>query len=340
MFEVTFLTAPAPPPHSPPSLLELLMHNRFLLVAAVAFLTTSLSAQQVQFSTALDEPNNVMQWTVNTSLGSVNLNPTTFRIGGSVELKLDSATAPFSTGSLNGALAFTNPATLNGTIPNPLPFLPPLATFKINDMQFHLAAPPFSIDPAGNFTAIVVLTSTAGSNTMGGLFGSGTEPIAGLESLPTAVAGHVTESGSVINFHLALNIIVSMIDPSTGISIDISLVGPLDSYTDVADANSLHLDMPMPALGGTQINLAYTNATPNSNLYLAGSLAGLGSFSVPQLGVTLDLAAPLQAGIDQADNSGGGTFQVSVPSRIAGRSIWAQALQSGRTSNVTGTWVQ
>ncbi len=316
------------------------MSKHILLPAAVALLTASISAQQVQFSADLDQPNNVISWSVNTSLGNVNISPSTFRVGGSVDMKLDSASAPFTSGSLNGALAFTDPDTLNGSIPNPLPFLPPLATFKIRDMEFHLASPTFSIDPAGNFTALIILTSTAGTNTMGGLFGSGTEPIAGIESLPTPVSGNISQSGSVINFHLDLNIVMTMDDPATGITTDLTFNGPLDAYTSINDANSLHLDMPMPALGGAQMNFAFSNANANSTVYLAGSLAGLGSSSVPQLGVVLDLAAPLLAATAQASASGGGFFQVNIPSTLVGRSIWGQALQAGRTSNVAGTWVE
>jgi hypothetical protein len=316
------------------------MSKRILFPAVVALMTTALSAQQVQFSTDLDQQNNVVSWSVTTSVGNVNLSPTTFRIGGSLELKLDSATAPFTSGSLNGAMSFTDPDILNGSIPNPIPFFPPLATFKIKGMEFHLAAPSFAIDPAGNFTAMMILTSTAGTNTMGGLFGSGTEPIAGIESLPTPVSGNISQSGSTINFHLDLNIVLNMDDPSTGITIDLDFAGPLDSFADTSSAGSLHLDMPMPALAGTQINIAFSNAVPNSTIYLAGSVAGRGSFSVPQLGVVLELAAPLQAGIAQASANGSGLFHVNVPVSLAGRSIWGQALQPGNTSNVAGTWVE
>jgi hypothetical protein len=316
------------------------MSKHLFVPTVLALLTTPLAAQQVQFSSDLDQQNNVVSWTVTTSIGNVNLSPTTFRIGGTLELKLDSASAPFTGGSLNGSMAFTDPSALNGSIPNPIPFLPPLATFKIQDMEFHLAAPSFSIDPSGNFTALMILTSTAGTNTMGGLFGSGTEPIAGIESLPTPVSGNVSQSGSTINFHLDLNIVLTMDDPSTGITTDLTFVGPLDSFVDTSTANSLHIDMPMPALAGTQINVAFSNAAPNSTVYLAGSLAGRGSFSVPQLGVVLDLAAPLQAGVAQASANGSGLFQVSVPNTLIGRSIWGQALQPGNTSNVAGTWVQ
>jgi hypothetical protein len=316
------------------------MSKRFILAAAVTFMTTALSAQQVQFSTDLDQQNNVINWNVTTSIGNVNISPTSFKIGGTVDVKLDSASAPFSTGSLNGALAFTDPDTLNGSIPNPIPFLPPLATFKIRDMEFHLSSSIFNIDASGNFNAMVTLTATTGTNTMGGLFGSGTEPIFGLGSDPTPVTGRVTQSGSTIQFHLDLNLVVNMDDPSTGITTDITFNGPIDAYTDVSEANSMHLDLAMPSLAGSQMNFAYSNAAPNSTIYLAGSLVGLGSTPVAPLGVVLNLAAPLQAGVDQANASGAGLFQVSIPNSLAGRSFWGQALQAGRTSNVAGSWVE
>ncbi|MDP7062409.1 MAG: hypothetical protein QF489_05675 [Planctomycetota bacterium] len=316
------------------------MSKHFLLTAAATLMAASLSAQQVQFSADLDQPNNVISWNVSTSIGSVNVSPTSFRIGGTVEMKLDSASAPFSTGSLNGSLAFTDPDTLNGSIPNPIPFLPPLATFKIRDMEFHLSSSAFNIDASGNFSAMVTLTATTGTNTMGGLFGSGTEPIFGLGSDPTPVSGRVTQSGSTIQFHLDLNLSVNMDDPATGISTDITFNGPVDAYTTVGDANSMHLDLPMPSLAGNQMNFAYTNASANRTVYLAGSLVGLGTTPVAPLGVVLDLAAPLQAGVDQADANGAGLFQVNIPASLAGRSIWGQALQAGRTSNVAGSWVE
>ncbi len=329
------------PPFSgltPPSAIH--MSKQFLLSAAATLMTACLSAQQVQFSTDLDQQNNVINWNVTTSVGNVNVSPSNFRVGGSVEVKLDTASAPFSSGRLNGAIAFTAPDTLNGTIPNPIPFLPPLATFEIRDMQFHLSSSVFSIGPNGNFNAMVTLTATSGTNTMGGLFGSGTEPIFGLGSDPTPVTGQVTQNGSTIQFHLDLNLAVSMDDPGSGVTVDISFTGPVDAYTDVSEANSMHLDLSMPTLSGTQANFTYINAAPSSNVFLAGSLAGLGNTVIPQLGVVLNLAAPIQAGMDHANASGSGQFQVNIPANLAGRSIWAQALQAGRTSNVAGSWVQ
>lgn len=310
-----------------------------LLPLAAALIAAPLLAQTEQFSTALDQPNNVISWSVSTSIGSVNISPSTFRIGGTMELLLDSANAPYSSGSLNGAVAFTNPSTLSGEIPNPIPFFPPLATFDIKNMEFHLSSPSFSIAPNGDFTAMIVLTTTAGTNTLGGLFGGGTDPIAGIASTPTPVNGNVTQSGNLITFELDLGIVVSMVDPGTGVSTDITFSGPVTGFADSTENGSFHLEAPLPLnLGGN--NLPFTGATPSGAVFLAGSLAGRGSVFIGPLNATLGIANPAQAGSAAADSSGNGNFIVNVPGGLLGRSVWLQGVEVNNASNVFGTWVQ
>ena len=281
----------------------------------------------------------MIAWDVTTSIGSVDVSPTTFRIGGTVELLLDSANAPYSSGSLNGSLAFTAPTTLSGEIPNPIPFFPPLATFDIRNMEFHLAAPSFSIAPNGDFTAMVVLSTTAGTNTIGGLFGSGTEPIAGVGSTPTAVNGNVSQSGSVITFYIDLNITVTLVDPGTGVSSDITFNGPLTSYADSTQNGSFHLEAPLPLSLGANI-MPFTGATPGGTVFLAGTVAGRGSVFIAALNTTLGIANPAQAGSTSADGSGNGSFNVNVPVLLLGRSVWLQGVEVNNASNVFGSWVE
>jgi len=310
------------------------------LLALPFLLAAPLAAQTVQYSTTLDQPHNLVSWSVSASIGTVNVSPANFRLGGTLELLTDRVNAPFSAGALNGAVIFTAPSTLSGEIPNPLPFLPPLATFDLKNLQFHLAAPTFQIDPLGNFTAIVTLTTTAGTNTLGGLFGSGTESIAGVSSTPTAVSGTLTQNGSVINLHIDMNVQVTLTDPGTGISFTLSLAGPMDSLVDSNDAGHMHLELPLPMLGGNGYNLQLSHATPAGTVYLAGSLAGLGSVNIGPLGVTAGIAAPAQAGIATADALGNASFSLSVPPNLIGRSVWLQALETGRVSNVAGSWIE
>lgn len=313
--------------------------SKTFLIPAAALLAAPLAAQSVQHHVELDQPNNVISWDVSTSIGSVNVSPNTFRIGGTVELLLDQSSAPFTSGRLNGALAFTDPTTLSGEIPNPIFFLPPIATFDIKNMEFALESPTFTIDALGNFTADITLTTTAGTNTMGGLFGSGTEPIAGILSPPTPVSGTVTQSGSTITFALDMDIVVTLVDPGTGVSSDINFDGPLDGFADTADAGSFHLDVVLPMNVGAN-SLGFTGATPSGGVFLAGSLAGTGSTFIPAMGVTLGINGPALAGTTSADGSGNGNFNVTVPSSLLGRSVWLQAVETGAASNVTGSWVE
>jgi len=312
---------------------------RFTLPFAAAILAAPLTAQTEQFSAVLDQPNNVIAWDVTTSIGSVDVSPTTFRIGGTVELLLDSANAPYTSGSLNGSLAFTSPSTLSGEIPNPLPFLPPIATFEIRDMEFHLASPSFSIAPNGDFTAMVILSTTAGTNTMGGLFGSGTEPIAGVGSTPTPVNGNVSQGGNTITFFIDMGITVTLVDPGTGVSSDITFSGPLTSFADSTQNGSFHLEAPLPLSLGSN-NMPFTGATPSGAVFLAGTLAGRGSVFISSLNTTLGIANPAQAGAATADASGNGSFNVNVPLSLLGRSVWLQGVEVNNASNVFGSWVE
>ncbi|MHC4822638.1 MAG: hypothetical protein ACYTEP_01310 [Planctomycetota bacterium] len=308
------------------------------LFAAVALLAAPLAAQTEQFHVDLDQPNNVIGWNVTSSVGSVNVWPGTFKLGGTVELLLDSANAPYSSGALNGALSFTDPDQLNGEIPNPLPFLPPLATFAIKDLEFHLVSPSFTINSLGDFTVWITLTTTAGTNTLGGLFGSGTEPIYDVTSAPTSVNGNISQSGTTITFFLDMNITVTITDPGTGISSDINFNGPLTGFTDSTEVDSFHLATTLPMVVGSN-TLSFTGATPSSTVFLAGSAAGLGSVFIAPLNVTLGIASPIQAGATTSDAAGSGSFTLSLPGGASGLSLWLQGVEAGSASNVFGTWV-
>ena len=185
---------------------------------------------------------------------------------------------------------------------------------------------------------MIVLTSTAGTNTMGGLLGAGTEPIAGLGSVPTAVNGNVSQSGNTITFELDLGITVSLVDPGTGISSDITFSGPLFGFADSTQNGSFHLEAPLPMSLGAN-NLPFTGDTPGGAVFLAGTLAGRGSVFIGVLNATLGIANPMQGGGATADGSGNGSFNVNVPGSLLGRSVWLQGVEMNNASNVFGSWV-
>ncbi len=310
------------------------------LLALSLLLAAPAAAQNIQYSTEINSSQSSVNWSVSSSIGTVNVSPANFRLAGSIELATDSASAPFTTGSLNGAMAYTDPNRLSGEVPNILPFLPPLATFDIDGLQFHLVSPNFSIDPLGNFVASVILTTTAGTNTSSGLLGSGVEPVYGLESLPTLVGGTLTQSGTTIHLFIDMDVQVTLVDPGTGISVTLTVVGPIHSYADTSTADSMHLDLPRPMFDGVSNSVVVENASAGSSVFLAGSLGGLGSTPIAPLGVTAGIRAPVQAGVATASGIGVASFNLVLPPGLTGRSVWLQALETGRVSNVVGSWVE
>lgn len=303
-----------------------------------ALLLACAAPQNVQHLFDVNETTSLIDWEINTSAGGVNESPDKFRMNGTLSLKLDAAQAPFTLGQMNGALLLTIPTALYGEIPNPLPFLPPLATFDLVGLQATVTSNAFAINPAtGDFTATVTLHTTAGENTLGGLFGSGTSPAFGLVSSPTAVAGKIVQSGGTLLLHVDLNVAVSEV--LSGITVDTMLAGPLEASALVAAANAFTLSAPARLVPGAVHLISAANGAPNAPIWLAGTFSGLGSTPIPQLGVTLGLANPSPLGSATATNgSGAASWSLLVPPVVAGRSVWFQSLQAGRVTQVVGSY--
>ncbi|MBC8369994.1 MAG: S8 family serine peptidase [Planctomycetes bacterium] len=94
-------------------------------------------------------------------------------------------------------------------------------------------------------------------------------------------------------------------------------------------------------VGGASSTLDVDNGAANTKTYLAYSLAGTGSYSVPALGITLGITAPSLATSPQFTNAAGAlTYMLSIPGSASGRSVWMQACQAGQVSNVLALTVQ
>ncbi|MBC8329607.1 MAG: S8 family serine peptidase [Planctomycetes bacterium] len=92
---------------------------------------------------------------------------------------------------------------------------------------------------------------------------------------------------------------------------------------------------------GTSATMSVANGAAGAAAYLAYSLQGLGSFPVPQLGVTLGLSNPVQGGSGIVLNgSGAGSWTLPVPAGAAGVHVWMQSCQSGLVSNIIDSVVQ
>jgi len=85
---------------------------------------------------------------------------------------------------------------------------------------------------------------------------------------------------------------------------------------------------------GSPATFAVRDATPEQKQFLVFSLRGPGSTPVPRLGVTLDVKSPRLITAARADAGGSLETTLTVPPRAAGRTIWFQAAENGRTTPV------
>lgn len=93
--------------------------------------------------------------------------------------------------------------------------------------------------------------------------------------------------------------------------------------------------------GGATSLVDVSNGSANTTTWLAYSIVGLGSYTIPALGVTLGIASPARAASPQNTNSSGGvSFVLNIPGSASGRSVWLQGLQSGLVTNVLPLVVQ
>ncbi len=97
-----------------------------------------------------------------------------------------------------------------------------------------------------------------------------------------------------------------------------------------------------PVPTGATSTITSVGADPFEGVYLAGSIAGLGSTMVPPLGAALDLDQPMQVGNIAVANQGGkATWDVFFPGNVSGMTVWFQAIStSGWTSRVLQVQVQ
>jgi glucose/arabinose dehydrogenase len=87
-------------------------------------------------------------------------------------------------------------------------------------------------------------------------------------------------------------------------------------------------------VGGSDVTLDVSNATPSNNVWIAYSLVGIGSFPITTLNVTLDLANPELLKRLVADTQGAASHTAQIPRSMSGTMAWAQAFELDKVSNV------
>lgn len=93
-------------------------------------------------------------------------------------------------------------------------------------------------------------------------------------------------------------------------------------------------------VAGVRGTLDVTGATPDARVAFLYSVRGLGGTYIPQLDVTVDLNTPILAGSRIADANGVASLTKVIPPGTAGRTIWLQAAEFQRVTNVVETVIE
>lgn len=302
---------------------------KFLLPILLATALATPSFAQTQYTLNIDAPASAAQWSGNTSLGVLKGNKN-LNITGTVDVKLDSATAPFGGGEFNGGSIGTDPTEIYAYVENPLPFLPPLAKIWIRDLDLLLFSNHFSISSSGTYITDTWMYVNNGEIEVEALGSTTFTNLAGTTTDPVSVNGDFTESAGMVYLHNAINLYIS--NTISGISFDFSLVG--DMYADAPVSNPPGMDLSITTLiAGASATFAVTNGNANAKAYVAYSVRGPGSTTIPGLGITLDIRNPKLLFSGNADSTGAISWSTTVP-QFPGLTVWFQACGMGITSNV------
>jgi len=318
-------------------------HRPLTAAAAALLCCAALPGQATDYHFDIDQTGPPVAWELILNLGDVTEQPPLINFDGDLVMELDSPIAPFSSGKLHGSLIRALPQTVTGVIDNPIPGFPPLGTFTVTKLQAEIhSIGPFAINGNGDFVANAAMTTSAGKVTLAGIFGSGSASIAGMFQISPSISiqGNISQSGSDLDLHIDLNVLLPMITPSQTITGSIALNGPIDAKASTTQANPMSVIVPYPLPAGASTIIEVRDATPTVPVFLAASTSGLGSFNAGSLGVILSLDSPFQVGNPlNATLAGNAFFQVFVPPSLVGTSVWIQAAQIGDVTNVAGTWV-
>jgi hypothetical protein len=241
----------------------------FLLLAGGA-------AAQAPITVNLDAASSQWSWSGNSTLGPIVGSPTAqFNLGGTVNLIIDSGVNPVSIGQfVAGGVATVSPNP-TGVILNPMPFMPPIGTFEIQDLTIEFTSTLFTVAGTGDFTAIGTPKALTGMAVLNVDPSGNGNPylveidMSGQEATPQAFSGRITTSGSTVE-------------------IDCS---PSGTFNFATSQNSAVMNMAGDMVGSwtPDAPAPYCDANPNSTGF-ASEISFLGSQSIGDNDVTLQTA--------------------------------------------------
>lgn len=205
------------------------MMRAALLFAAVL---CAPAAAQDSITFVVDQSQSNFNWSGSTSLGPLVGNPSTsFQIAGTQDVGMAApggGGAAWSSDFVAGDLLVV--PDIQGAIPNPLPFLPPLATISGTNIRLSLVSGPFGVQAGGGFTTVVSANMLSGQFSIVPLVGTPSiVDLTGTTSTPTQQSGTFTGLGSGLLLAAPIDLTFDFDDPASGVSGSLTVVGTINA---------------------------------------------------------------------------------------------------------------
>jgi hypothetical protein len=264
--------------------------------------------------------------------GPIVGNPATFNVSGASSADFGLVAGAITTGQfVTGHGTVVTLPTLNARVPNPIPFLPPLATIQVTGATVVFRsvdvvtgnAQVFPVQPNGSFSAGIAADLLSGTAVVTGLVNQ-TLPLAGITSTAQVVSGTFGYTTGGVRLQVAIQTSLPFADPTTGVSGVLNLSGTID-----ANDRALASDVPgiSSATGGSQVlRLSAGTGFANATYLVLGTASGttpglqFGSVNLPlnfdaitDFGISSPNVFPYANSLGNLDARGFGTASFTLP---------------------------
>ncbi len=240
-----------------------------LILGALSTLLCSTAAAQLPVTLTVDQNASQFTYSGSTSLGPIIGNPPNFSLNGACNIIATTGGFPIQTVQFVPGQSVLVTPDLTAEIPNPVPFLPPLATIVISNLRLELQSNVGTVS-GGAFVVNLFSTTVSGTSTITPLGGSpSVGDLTGTMSTPQPLNGTIALNGSTLSLSAPLTLNFQLSDPGSGVTADFDVQGSL-----VADDTA-----PAPT--------SYCSSVPNSS-GAAGVIQASGSQSIFANSLTLD----------------------------------------------------
>lgn len=299
---------------------------------------------QVPHDFQIDSSASIFRATGITSLGAIDTGPNDiFSLNGSLRVNLAPSAEPLQKAQFVEGVVLTDPMSLNGEVPNPIPGFPPLVHVSLQQMVFSLESSIFQIQPP-NGTFQVTLPVHVVGGIMEVVPWQGipiTVDLSGETSQPTLLAGSLQALQSHWDLQFPLTADFIFADFSSGFVLNLSLAGDIRA-TAAQQVPPMNFSVePNPLQIWEFAEFTVRDSYPDRRTFLFASKQGLGQTFIPELNITLGLIQPVEFGRSQQTNVyGNATWELRVPPIAAGRTLWFQAGQTDLASTIEEVPVQ